>query len=280
MYYPGVRYIICQLTSPLLRWATAWGAFMSLELFNLAGKRALITGSSSGLGHAIATGLAAAGAEVVLHGRDAGRVSAAAEGFGGAAAQSVVFDVSDKAAVEAGIAQVEADGGPIDILFNNAGVQHRGPLQDFELEMWEQMLATHLTGAFLVGRTVARGMVARRGGKIINMCSLMSEVGRKTIVPYTAAKGGLKQLTKGMAVELAEHDVQVNGIGPGYFLTKLNTALAEDPVFDDWLKKRTPAGRWGQPEELVGAAIFLASAASNFVTGQIIYVDGGVLASI
>jgi gluconate 5-dehydrogenase len=255
---------------------------MSLEQFKLSGKTALVTGSTSGIGLAIARGLAGAGARVVLHGRDAGRMEAALADFPKTAGEvaSVLFDVTDAAGVEAGIAEVEGGIGPIDILVNNAGLQSRAPLVDFELAMWERMIATNLTSAFLVGRTVARGMQARRRGKVINICSLMSEVGRKTIGPYTAAKGGVKQLTKAMAIEWAEFNIQVNGIGPGYFLTKLNTALADDPVFDGWLKKRTPAGRWGDIEELVGPAIFLASDASSFVTGQVLYVDGGMLASI
>ena len=159
-------------------------------------------------------------------------------------------------------------------------MQHRGTLDEFDLAAWNRVLATNLTSAFLVGRSVARGMAQRQRGKIVNVCSLMSEVGRKTIGPYTAAKGGLKQLTKAMAVEWAEHNIQVNGLGPGYFATPLNAALAANPEFDRWLKGRTPAGRWGDVEELVAPAVFLASDATSFMTGQILYIDGGILASI
>jgi gluconate 5-dehydrogenase len=251
---------------------------MSSSLFDLSGKAALVTGSSSGIGLAIATGLAAAGARVAVHGRDPARTESARADLPGA--EAVLFDVTDEAAVIAGVAEAQGKLGRIDILVNNAGLQQRGPLAEFALADWNRMLATHMTGAFLVARTVVPGMIANGGGKIINVCSLMSEVGRRTIAPYTAAKGGLKQLTRGMAIEWAEHNIQVNGIGPGYFLTKLNAALSEDAKFDAWLKARTPAGRWGKVEELIGPALFLASNASSFVTGQILYVDGGILASV
>jgi len=251
---------------------------MSPSLFDLGGRTALVTGSSSGIGLAIAKGLAAAGARVAIHGRDAERVETARADVPDAVA--VCFDVTDEAAVAAGVAEAEAALGRIDILVNNAGVQQRGPLIEFALADWNRMIATHLTGAFLVARSVAPGMAANGGGKIINICSLTSEVARRSIAPYTAAKGGLKQLTRGMAIEWADQNIQVNGIGPGYFLTKLNADLSADPKFDGWIKARTPAGRWGQVEELVGPAVFLASGASSFVTGQILYVDGGILASI
>ena len=252
---------------------------MTPQLFDLTGKTALITGSTSGIGLQIAKGFGAAGARVVLHGRDAAKVAAAAAELAGCAG-SVVFEVTDEAAVTAEIARLESEIGVPDVLVNNAGLQVRGPLTEFALEDWNRVIGTNLTGAFLVGRTVARGMIGRGSGKVINICSLMSEVGRMTIGPYTAAKGGVKQLTKAMAIEWAPHGIQANGIGPGYFLTKLNTALSENPEFDGWLKKRTPAGRWGRTEELVGPAVFLASPASDFMTGQVIYVDGGILASI
>jgi gluconate 5-dehydrogenase len=251
---------------------------MSLGLFDLAGRTALVTGSSSGIGLAVARGLAAAGARVAIHGREPGRVEAALAEVPGAVA--VRFDVADEAGVAAGVAAAEAALGRIDILVNNAGMQRRGPLDGFALADWNLMLATHLTGAFLVARAAVPGMAANGGGKIINVCSLTSEVARRSIAPYTAAKGGLKQLTRAMAVEWAEHNIQVNGIGPGYFRTKLNADLAEDPEFDRWVRARTPAGRWGRLDELVGPALFLASDASSFVTGQILYVDGGILASI
>jgi gluconate 5-dehydrogenase len=252
---------------------------MTRQLFDLKEKTALITGSTSGIGLQIAKGLRDSGARVVLHGRDPEKIAAAEEELGGCAG-SVTFEVTDEAAVTAEIARLESEIGVPDILVNNAGLQIRGPLTEFALDDWNRVIGTNLTGAFLVGRTVARGMIERGSGKVINICSLMSEVGRMTIGPYTAAKGGVKQLTRAMAIEWAPHGIQANGIGPGYFLTKLNTALSENPEFDGWLKKRTPAGRWGRTEELVGPAVFLASSASDFMTGQVIYVDGGILASI
>jgi gluconate 5-dehydrogenase len=255
---------------------------VSAALFDLSGRLALITGSSRGIGHTLARGMAQAGAGVVLNGRDAAALDRArdaltAEGFG---AHVAVFDVTDAAAVEAGIAKIEADVGPLDILVNNAGIQRRAPLETMDVDAWRAVLDTNLTSAFLVGQRVGRRMIGRRRGKIVNVCSLMSEVGRPTVANYAAAKGGLKMLTRSMAVEWARHNVQINGIGPGYFLTDMTRALHADPAFDAWIRSRTPAGRWGQPEELVGAAVFLSSAASDFVNGQILYVDGGLLAAI
>jgi gluconate 5-dehydrogenase len=254
---------------------------MTLKAFDLTGRTALVTGSTSGIGLSIARGLARSGARVFLHGRDQAKIEAARTDLSaeGLATEEVRFDVTDQGEVEAGIATVERTA-PIDILVNNAGMQHRGLLAEFDLAMWNRVLATNLTSAFLVGRTVARGMAMRRRGKIVNVCSLMSEVGRKTIGPYTAAKGGLKQLTRAMAIEWAEHNIQVNGLGPGYFATPLNAALVANPEFDGWLRRRTPAGRWGDVEELVAPAVFLASDATSFMTGQILYIDGGILASI
>jgi len=251
---------------------------MSARLFDLSGKRALVTGASQGIGFALAQGLAAAGASVVLNGRNAARLDAAAAQIPGAA--TAVFDVTDPEAVERAIAQIEADAGPIDILVNNAGIQHRAPLEDFPVDAWREMMATNLDAVFFMGQAVAKRMIARRRGKIVNICSLMSEVGRPTIAPYTAAKGAVRQLTKGMCADWARHGLQINGIGPGYFKTPLNKALIEDPDFTAWVEKRTPAGRWGEVEELQGACIFLASDASSFVNGQVIYVDGGLLAVI
>jgi gluconate 5-dehydrogenase len=199
---------------------------------------------------------------------------------GGLQAHGFRFDVTSESAVEAGVAAIEAELGGIDILVNNAGIQRRAPLLEVSTEIWDEVLRHNLTSLFLVGRAVARGMVARRRGKIINIASLTSEISRKTIAPYAAAKGGVRQLTRSMCVEWAQHNVQVNAIGPGYFKTELNAALTADPAFDEWVRTRTPAGRWGEPEELVGAALFLASRASDFVNGQVIYVDGGILASI
>jgi gluconate 5-dehydrogenase len=178
------------------------------------------------------------------------------------------------------VARIESEVGPIDILVNNAGIQRRAPLTEMPAETWDEVIRNNLTSVFLVGRTVARGMIARGGGKIINIASLTSEVARKTIGPYTASKGGVKQLTRSMCVEWAPHNIQVNAIGPGYFATELNKDLIADPAFDAWVRGRTPAGRWAQPDELIGTAVFLASRASDFVNGQVIYVDGGTLASL
>ncbi|ACB74558.1 glucose 1-dehydrogenase [Opitutus terrae] len=254
----------------------------SSSLFDLTGRTALITGSSQGLGLALARGLAQHGAAIVLNGRDPAKVEAAAADLraGGARVTSAVFDVTDARAVTHAIAHVQETFGPIDILVNNAGIHRRAPLLEMLESQWREVLDTNLTSAFLVARAVAPGMIARRAGKIINVCSLMSEIGRATTGNYAAAKGGLKMLTRAMAVEWAEHGLQINGIGPGYFATEMTQALVENPQFDAWLKLRTPARRWGKPEELVGAAVFLASRASDFVNGQILYVDGGVLASL
>jgi gluconate 5-dehydrogenase len=253
-----------------------------MSLFDLTGRTALVTGSSRGLGAAIAGGFAEAGARVVINGRDQARLAEAAAAFKarGIDVETSLFDVTDDSAVTAEIARIEAEVGPIDILVNNAGLQQRAPLEEFPLADFRRMLETHVTAAFVTGRAVAAGMIRRRRGKIINICSLMSEVGRNTITPYTTAKGALKMLTKGMAVEWAKHGLQINGIGPGYFATEMNKALIENPEFDRFVRSRTPAGRWGDPGELIGPAVFLASDASNFMNGQILYVDGGILASL
>jgi gluconate 5-dehydrogenase len=251
-------------------------------LFDLNGRTALITGSSQGLGLALARGLAQAGARVVLNGRGEKKLSAAADALRreGANVGIAAFDVTDGAACAKAVERIETEIGPLDILVNNAGIQRRAPLEQVEEKIWREVLDTNLTSAFLVARAVAPRMIARRAGKVINICSLMSEVGRATTGPYTAAKGGLKMLTRAMAVEWARHGLQVNAIGPGYFATELTKPLVENPEFNAWVCQRTPAGRWGKPEELVGTAVFLASAASNFVNGQILYVDGGMLASL
>ncbi len=255
---------------------------MSTALFDLTGRVALVTGSGQGLGLAIARGLAAAGATVVLNGRSEAKLSATAAALraDGLQVATCPFDVTDGEAVEAGVARIEAETGPIDILVNNAGIQIRSPFEAFPRADWDRILATNLTGVYTASQAVGRHMIGRRRGKIINICSLMSEVARPTIAPYAATKGAVKMLTKGLAVEWAKHGIQVNGIGPGYFKTELNAALVADEAFSAWVEKRTPAGRWGEPEELVGAAIFLASRASDFVTGQIIYVEGGMLSGV
>jgi gluconate 5-dehydrogenase len=251
-------------------------------LFDLTGRIALVTGSSQGLGLAIARGLAQAGAALVLNGRDAGKLAATADALRaeGVKVFPAAFDVTDGAASAAAVARVEAEFGAIDILVNNAGIQRRAPLAEMSEEQWRAVIDTNLTSAFLVARAVAPRMIARGRGKLINICSVMSEVSRPTIANYAAAKGGLKMLTRAMAVEWAKHGLQTNGIAPGYFVTELNQPLVENPTFNQWICGRTPAGRWGQPHELAGAAVFLASAASDFVNGQVLYVDGGLLASL
>ena len=259
---------------------------MTPGVFDIRGRTALVTGSSRGIGHALATGLVEAGCSVALHGRDSSTLARAARELAEAAARSgapvhrVAFDVTDPAAVEAGVASLEAEIGALDILVNNAGVQYRAPLLEFPDEAWRRVIETNLTSAFLVSRAVARGMVERGRGKIINICSLMAELGRVDIAPYAASKGGLKMLTRGMCADWGASGVQVNAIGPGYFATELTAALVQDEEFDAWLRRRTPAGRWGRPEELVGALLFLASPASDFVNGQIVYVDGGLSAVV
>lgn len=255
---------------------------MRTALFDLTERVILVTGSSQGLGYTLARGLAQAGATVILNGRSPARLDEAVAGLreAGLDARGYAFDVTDGSAVASAIARIEREVGPIDVLVNNAGIQRRAPLEQFDTAVWREVLDTNLTAPFLVGQQVARGMIARGAGKIINICSLMSEVGRPTIAPYATAKGGLKMLTRAMATEWAQYNIQVNGIGPGYFKTEMNRALFEDEQFDAWITARTPARRWGEPEELIGPAVFLASEASSFVNGQIIYVDGGILASL
>lgn len=251
---------------------------MSLALFDLSGKRALVTGSSQGIGLSLAEGLATAGASVVLNGRSVDKVDAAVASIDGASGYA--FDITDSEAVADSIAAIERDRGPIDILINNAGIQRRRPLEEFPLNDWRELMRTNVEGMFIVSQAVARMMIPRGRGKIINIASLQSEAARYSIAPYTASKGAVKNLTKGMCTDWARHGLQVNAIGPGYFETPLNQALIDDPEFDAWLKKRTPAGRWGKVGELRGACIFLASDASSFVNGQTLYVDGGVLATL
>lgn len=251
------------------------------SLFDIVGRTALVTGSSRGIGRALATGLLEAGCVVVLNGRDdrileATRAELAA-GTGGEA-RTACFNVTDGSAVAAAIDQIERQVGPIDILVNNTGTQARAPFTQFEDDDWHRLIETNLTGAFLVGREVARRMVPRGQGKIVNVCSLQSEVARPGIAPYAATKGALKMLTKGMCADLGPSGLQVNGIGPGYVVTELTRDLVDDPGFSSWVRARTPAGRWGQVSDLVGTLIFLCSPASDFVNGQIVYVDGGMLA--
>lgn len=247
-------------------------------MFDLTGRRALVTGSSQGIGFALARGMAAAGASVVLNGRDPARLATAAAAIPGAA--TLAFDATDHHAVRAAVDGFEADVGPIDILVNNAGMQHRAPLEDFPPEAFERLLQTNIASVFHVGQAVARHMIGRGRGRIVNIASVQTALARPGIAPYTATKGAVGNLTKGMATDWARHGLNCNAIAPGYFDTPLNAALVADPAFTTWLEKRTPAGRWGQVEELVGACIFLASDASSFVNGHILYVDGGITASL
>jgi gluconate 5-dehydrogenase len=253
---------------------------MSKTLFDLSGRTALVTGSSRGLGRAMAEGLAAAGARVILNGSDAGRLDQAVAAMRGAgyAADGLRFDVTDEAAVVAAFEQLDKDGVAVDILVNNAGIQLRKPMVELSTEEWRKVIETNLTSAFVVGREAAKRMIPRGRGKVINIGSLTSALARATVAPYTVAKGGIKMLTQAMAAEWAASGIQANAIGPGYMLTDMNQALIDNPTFDAWVKGRTPSKRWGKPEELIGTAVYLASDASDYVNGQIIYVDGGMMA--
>ncbi len=257
---------------------------MNQSLFDLTGKRALITGATHGLGMAMAKGLGSAGATLIINGHSSQEKIDQAltlyrdEGF---TAEGYLFDVTDEAAVERAVGQIEEEIGPIDILVNNAGIIKRVPMVDMAVEDWEAVIRTDLTGVFIMSKHVGRRMIARKAGKVINICSMMSELGRDTVSAYAAAKGGLKMLTRNMATEWARHNIQVNGIGPGYFATSQTAPIrVNGHPFNDFIVNRTPSGKWGDPNDLAGTAIFLASRASNFVNGQIIYVDGGILATI
>lgn len=254
----------------------------TISLFDLSGRVALVTGSSQGLGFAIARGLARAGATVVLNGRDKAKLEDAAELLRGEGLKisTSAFDVTNGSAVGEGIARIESDVGPVDILCNNAGIQRRALLAEMTETQWREVIDMNLTSAFLVSRRIVSRMIERQKGKIINICSLMSEAGRPSTGNYAAAKGGLKMLTRAMATEWAKFNIQSNGIGPGYFETELTKPLVENREFNQWICNRTPAGRWGRPDELVGTAVYLAAPASDFVNGQIVYVDGGLLAAI
>ncbi|WFS04532.1 SDR family oxidoreductase [Rhizobium tumorigenes] len=248
------------------------------NLFDLTGRRALITGSSQGIGYALAEGLASYGAEVVINGRTSSAVAAAVETLRakGFVAHASVFDVTKKDATDQGVAEIEAGIGAIDILINNAGMQFRSPLEEFPADKWELLLATNISSVFYVGQAVAKGMIARKQGKVINIASVQSELARPGIAPYTATKGAVRNLTRGMCADWAKHGLQINAIAPGYFKTPLNQALVDNPEFTSWLEKRTPAGRWGDVEELIGAAVFLSGKSSSFVNGHTLYVDGGI----
>ena len=252
------------------------------DLFSLSGKRALITGSSQGIGFALAKGLAAAGAEIVLNGRDTGKLMTATAELEatGAVIHQLAFDVTDHDGVRAAVDGFEQDTGPVDILVNNAGMQHRTALEDFPADAFERLLQTNVASVFHVGQACARHMIKREAGKIINIASVQTALARPGIAPYTTTKGAVGNLTKGMATDWAKYGLQCNAIAPGYFDTPLNAALVQDPEFSAWLEKRTPAGRWGNVDELVGACVFLSSAASSFVNGHTLFVDGGITASL
>ncbi|MDR7033161.1 glucose 1-dehydrogenase [Mesorhizobium sp. BE184] len=255
---------------------------MRTQPFDLGGRRALVTGGSRGIGLAIARGLGIAGAEIILNGRNAEALASAVADLSseGIVAAYSVFDVTDRAAVERAIAVIEDRHGPVDILVNNAGMQHRGALEDFPEDAWHRLMALNLDAVFFVAQEVARAMIPRRRGVIINIASVQSELARPGIAPYTASKGAVKMLTKGMATDWGRHGIRVNAIAPGYFRTELNAALVADPAFSAWIEDRTPLARWGDVEELAGAAVFLASDAATYVTGHILAVDGGITARL
>ena len=255
---------------------------MASNRFDLTGRRALITGSSQGIGLALARGLAEHGAKVILNGRTQERLDEAVASLtaDGLEADGVSFDVTNGDAVGPAIEKLQADLGPLDILINNAGMQHRAPLEDFPHDKWEQLLATNISSVFYVAQAVAKGMIARGRGRIINIASVQSEMARAGIAPYTATKGAVRNLTRGMATDWARHGLQINAIAPGYFKTPLNKALIENPEFTAWLENRTPAGRWGNVDELAGAAVFLASDAASFINGHTLYIDGGLTISL
>jgi gluconate 5-dehydrogenase len=255
---------------------------MSLTLFDLRGKRALITGATQGIGLAVAKGLGLAGAEIIINARDRHKMEKGVSELRtfGITAEGALFDVTISQYVKEAVAAIETNHGPVDILVNNAGIIRRAPAEDLDENDWNAVIETNLTAPFMLSKYVGRYMIARRRGKIINVCSLMSELGRDTVAAYAAAKGGLKMLTRNLATEWAPYNIQVNGIGPGYIATPINTVYQEpgNPL-NDYIVGRTPAGRWGKPEDLVGTVIFLASGASDFVNGQIVYVDGGLVTS-
>lgn len=253
------------------------------QLFSLKGKRALVTGATHGLGMAMAKGLGMAGAVIIINDIDKAKLDAAIKDYtdSGFKAYGYIFDVTDEKAVQAGIEKIEKEIGPIDILVNNAGIIKRIPAVDMEVSDFEQVIKIDLVGPFIMSKYVAKGMIQRKEGKIINICSMMSELGRVTVSAYASAKGGLKMLTKNLASEWGEFNIQVNGIGPGYFATSQTAPIrVNGHPFNDLIMSRTPAARWGEPEDLQGAAIFLASKASDFVNGHILYVDGGMLATL
>ncbi len=252
------------------------------SLFSIKDKVVLITGSSRGIGFSLAAGLALNGANVILNGRDEAVLESAKMALedNGISVFTSAFDITNKEQISDQVDNIEKTFGGIDILVNNAGIMIHKSVIDLEETDWDTVIDTNLKGAFLVSQKVAAGMIERQAGKIINMCSMQSELACTSVAAYTASKGGIKMLTKSMAAEWAKYNIQVNGIGPGFFLTERTQPLSEDPQYDAWMKKRTPAGRWGTPDELIGTLIYLSSEASNYVNGHIVYVDGGVLATI
>ncbi|RKQ41562.1 gluconate 5-dehydrogenase [Enterobacter sp. R1(2018)] len=252
------------------------------DLFSLAGKNVLITGSAQGIGYLLATGLGKYGAQIIVNDINQEKANAAVDKLRAADIRAVTapFNVTQKTEIDTAIASIEEQVGPIDVLVNNAGIQRRHPFNEFPEQEWNDVIAVNQTAVFLVSQAVTRRMVERKAGKVINICSMQSELGRDTITPYAASKGAVKMLTRGMCVELARHNIQVNGIAPGYFKTEMTKALVDNREFTDWLCKRTPAARWGNPEELIGAAVFLSSKASDFVNGHLLFVDGGMLVAV
>ena len=251
-------------------------------MFDLSGKIALITGSSRGLGFSIAKALFNSGATIIINGRNQKTLDEASKkiNYNETRIYKYPFDITSIDDIHKNVSHIKKNIGPIDILVNNAGIQSRELLTNIKKSDWDNVLKTNLTSPFILSQAIAPGMIEKKGGKIINICSITSEVARPSIAPYVTAKGGLKMLTKAMAIEWAQYNIQVNGIGPGMFKTEMNTALVEDKKFNKWVCERTPAGRWGEPDELSGTAVFLASEASSYINGQIIYVDGGFLSSM
>jgi gluconate 5-dehydrogenase len=251
-------------------------------LFGLSGKTSLITGSGRGIGYTLAKGLAQAGSTVILNDIEEERLNHAVDSFKKEGFQvfGFPFDVRDEKMVSKQVRKIEQEVGSLDILVNNAGIQIRGSLEEFDINDWKRILDINLTGVFVVSKAVVQGMIQRKAGKIINICSIQSELARPTIAPYTATKGGVRNLTKGMATDWGKYNIQINGIAPGYFKTEMTKSLYENKEFDAWLCSRVPANRWGDPFELVGAAIFLASKGSDYINGHLIYVDGGLLACV
>lgn len=258
------------------------------EMFRLDGKVALVTGAAYGIGFAIAEALAGAGAKIVFNCRSQSNMDKALAAYAekGIDAKGFICDVTDEAQVQQMVAEIKSTVGPVDILFNNAGIIKRIPMLEMECSEFRQVVDIDLVAPFIVSKAVIPDMIKRGGGKIVNICSMMSELGRETVSAYAAAKGGLKMLTRNIASEYGEYNIQCNGIGPGYIATQQNAVLRERQPdgsphpFDSFILAKTPAARWGTPEDLAGAAVFLASPASDFINGHVLYVDGGILAYI